>query len=626
VFSRTRRLAPAIVCIAVCALTGCSGQRTPALQRLAVLRFENLGSDPSTDWMGRAFSEIIAYELASAPHTYAISSSRLHNLGQTLGPRPIAAPGISAEAPLAVAAGANRVVYGNYRVEGGRIHASMAVEDPQTRRQRVIEGITVPGPGVAAAATELARRIWSEAPAYSAHNGAAVEAYAKAIEAQDAASSEEWARRAIGDDPDFGAPYLLLAEMQGKQRNRVAEVETLERANARGIGLPQIDRARLEIVGSGLSADITGGQRAVDVLAHLTPNDPGAWRSAAEIANQRHQYARAVQSYASALAVEPGDAASWNQLAYSAALAGNLSTAMAALRRYQALRPGDPNPIDSMGDVNLMAGRLKEAEESYLQAAKMAPGFLNGGDLYKAAFARLMTGDMAGADALYQQYRGAGAHQAEWLWISGRRKRAYDMLAAQAPGLPTHETQSLAYADLTLWSLLLGDGPAASAMAGKAVATVTPATAAHVALARFLAAPALSPDEWQARAQQFFPDAGGSPGSGAAARDVALGYAFELTGQFGPAVAVLRRMYERAGAAPESSAAVELGWALAETGAAQEAASLVRINPTPSPNGPNPLLSLWFPQVFRARAVAAEKAGKAEEARGNRALYEKVAR
>jgi tetratricopeptide (TPR) repeat protein len=624
VFCRTHRFAPAITCVALCALTGCSRQHTPPLQRLAVLRFENLGSDPATDWIGRAFSEIIAYELASAPQTYAISSSRLHSLGQTLGPRPVAAPGISAEAPLAAAAGANRLVYGDYRVEGGRIYASMVVEDPQTRHQRVIEGVTVPGRDVAAAATALARRIWPVAPAYSAHNLAAVEAYAKAIEAQDAAASEQLARQAIGDDPDFGAPYLLLAEIQGRQPNRAALVETLERANARGTGLPQMDRARLEIVASGLSGDIAGRQQAVDVLAHLTPNDPGAWRSAAEIANQRHQYAQAVQSYERALAVQPEDVTSWNQLAYSATFAGNLSTAMAALRRYQALRPGDPNPIDSMGDVNLMAGRLKEAEEFYLKAAEMAPGFLNGGAMYKAGVARLMTGDIVGADALYQQYRGAGAHHAEWLWFSGRRKQAYEMLNAQAPGLPTHEAQSLAYAELTLWSLLLGDGQAASAMAGKAVATVTPATAAGVALARFLAAPALSRDAWQARAQQFFPDAAGSPGSGAAARDVALGYAFELTGQFGEAIAVLQRVYECAGAAPESSAAVELGWALAETGAAQEAASVLRINPTPSPNGANPLLSLWFPQIFRARAVAAEKLGRAEEARGNRALYEKL--
>jgi tetratricopeptide (TPR) repeat protein len=570
--------------------------------------------------MGRAFSEIIASELASAPHTYAISSSRLHSLGQTLGARPIAAPGISAEAPLALAAGANRLAYGDYRVEGSRVHARMVIEDPQTRRQRVLEEVTVPGPDVAAAAAALARQVWPQAPAYSARNLAAVEAYAKAIEAQDAAASEQSARAAISDDPDFGAPYLLLAELQAQQHNRAALVETLEKANARGAALPQIDRARLEAIAAGLGGDIAARQRAVDVLVHLTPNDPGAWRSAAEIASQRRQYAPAAQAYERALMVEPEDSASWNQLAYSAAFAGDLPTAMAALRRYQTLRPGDPNPLDSMGDVNLMAGRLKDAEGFYLQAVKMAPGFLNGIAQYKAAFAHLMTGDVAGADALYRQYSGAATHQAEWLWISGRRKQAYELLAAQAPALPTGDAQAVAYAELTLWSLLLGDGPGAAAMAQKAMERVTPATAGGVALARFLAAPPLSPEAWEARARQFFPDSA----AGAAMREAALGYAFLLNRQFAPAVAELRRAYDRSGAAPESSAPVELGWALAETGAAQEASALLRITPTPAATGPNLLLSFWFPQVFRARAQAAEKLGRVDEARANQAFFDKL--
>jgi tetratricopeptide (TPR) repeat protein len=616
----TRRL---ILLLAVAALASCSRPQRGALQRLAVLRFENLGSDTSTDWMGRAFSEIISGELASAPQTYTISSSRLHSLGQTLGGRPIAAPGISAEAPLALAAGANRLAYGDYWIEGGRIHARMVIEDPQTRRIRVLDAVSIPGPDVASAATELARQVWPQAPAYSAHNLAAVEAYAKAIEAQDAGASEQAVRESIADDPDFGAPYLLLAELQAQQRNRAGLVDTLERANRRGISLPQIDRARLETISAGLTGDIAARQQALDVLVHLTPYDPGTWRSAAEIANQRHQYPQAVQAYEHALTVEPEDATSWNQLAYSAAFAGNLPTAMAALRRYQTLRPGDPNPLDSMGDVNLMAGRLKEAEEFYLQAAKMSPAFLNGGDQYKAAFAHLLTGDVAGADALFQQYRGTAAHQAEWLWMAGRRKQGYDMLAAQAAGLP-REAQAVAYAELAFWSLLLDNSGAASAMAQKAVETMGPASATGVALARFLAAPPLSPDGWQARAQQFFPDAGASPGAGAALRDVALGYAFLLTRQFPAAVPVLRRVYDRSGAAPESSAAIELGWALVESGAAQEVATLLRTNPAPSPNGPGPLLAMWFPQIFRARALAAEKLGKGDEARANQGLFEKL--
>ena len=49
--------------------------------------------------------------------------------------------------------------------------------------------------------------------------------------------------------------------------------------------------------------------------------------------------------------------------------------------------------------------------------------------------ARLMTGDVAGADSVAKQGSGELASSAEWLWVSGRRKEAYTKLAAQAAGL-----------------------------------------------------------------------------------------------------------------------------------------------------------------------------------------------
>jgi len=614
------RSLPAVAILAV--LTACSRNPEPSLQRLAVLRFENLSPDSSTDWMGRAFSEVVAFELASAPAIYVIPPSRLHTLGPAFGVRPAAAPGLSAEAPLALAVGANRLAYGDYTVEHGRIVVRMVIEDLQARRLRVLRPVTVADPDVAAAATAVARQVWPQAPPYSAHNPAALEAYARAIEAPDAASSEQDARRAIADDPDFGSPYLLLADLQARQRNRSALSDTLRAAVARGAALAQIDRAHLETIAASLEGDLAARQRALDVLLRLTPNDPSTWRSAAELANQRNRCPESARAYEHALAIEPEDVASWNQLAYAHACTGNLSAAMAALRRYQALRPGDPNPLDSMGDVNLMAGRLQEAEDFYLKAARMSPSFLNGGDLYKAAFARLMSGDVPGADAIYSGYRFAQAHRAEWLWLSGRRREGYRMLAAQAPGISPRDAQAVAYAELAVWSMMLDDPAAASAAAQKAVQAVPPGSpaVAVAALARFLASPPLSPDAWEARARQFFPDSSG----GASAGDLALGYAFLLTRQFQPAVAVLRRAYDASATSPEASTAAMLGRALAETGAWQEAASYLRLNPVPSPNGPAAFTALWFPSLFEARALAAEKLGRPGDARTDRALFEKL--
>src|SRR5581483_11856069 len=150
--------------------------------------------------------------------------------------------------------------------------------------------------------------------------------------------------------------------------------------------------------------------------------------------------------------------------------------AMDALRRYQSLRPEDPNALDSMGDVNLLLGRLGDAERFYLEAYKKAPTFMNGLDVQKAALAHLMTGDVAGADAIV---RNPGP---EWMWIAGRTAQAYEKLSAEAASSPSRDRQAAAYAELAIWSLLRSDRASAGQMAARAVGLVTPATAATVAV------------------------------------------------------------------------------------------------------------------------------------------------
>ena len=155
---------------------------------------------------------------------------------------------------------------------------------------------------------------------------------------------------------------------------------------------------------ANLHGDFAARKSALTTLVGLEPNDPAAWSSLAESCMSHRQYQQAVQSYRKLLEVEPEDVNAMNQLGYAAAYAGSFDTALDALRRYQALRPAEANPLDSQGDVNLLAGRLREAENLYLQAAKKDPNFESGGDLWKAAMARLMSGDVAGADTLAQQY------------------------------------------------------------------------------------------------------------------------------------------------------------------------------------------------------------------------------
>jgi tetratricopeptide (TPR) repeat protein len=609
---RQSRLAPLLGLVSLILFGSCSRKPQPAFERLAILRFENLSPDSAADWMGRAFAEVITGELSHASKIYAIPTSRLHRLNQVMGIRPVSAPGISAEAPLALAVGANRIGYGEYSIVNGRLRARLTIEDPQGRRvsQGPIEAAAGPS-DLIGVATAIARQISSETQPYSTLNIVAVAAYAKAIESGDAAAVERYGEQAIAADPNFGMAYRMLAELKTTQQDRAGAMSILKAAAARGNAIAPADRIHLEMLAATLQGDRTALERAVTAQVQAAPADPVAWSSLAEALQRRHQFQQAVQAYDRALAIEPEDANAWNQLGYVAAYRGDLDTAMKALRRYQALRPLDPNALDSMGDVNMLTGHLQEAEQLYLQAYQNAPAFLSGIDLQKAAMARLMTGNVAGANAIAKDKGGA-----EWMWATGRRKEAFAALTAEVEGLTNRDAQGRGYSELAVWSMLLDDRDTAARMAEKAVASATPANSALVALARFVTLPPALPAEWASRAQQQFPNAGVN-----SIGDRALSYALLLNRHFEAAAPILKRSEEQNPLETDRSVAIELAWALIETGNFKDAAPLLRPNPVLPASGMGPFFGLYFPRLFQLRAMVADREGKADEARENRRIY-----
>jgi len=599
----------------------------PQTGRIAILRFENLGQDAATDWMGRAFSEILTTELSGAPGIHAIPASRMHNFQQALGVRPISAPGISSERTLALAAGANRIGYGEYSVRKGRLEARLSIEDPQAGVMSQVVSATAGANDVIAAASGLARQIAPRLAPYGTRDTRALEPWVSALESNDAAAASRNLEEAIAADPDFGPPYRMLAERKAQTQDRDGARSVLEAALARGDRISEADRAHIQFDIANLDSDSAGRQRALLALVRLDPHDAIAWRGLAEAAMARREYRPAVEAYQKSLEVEPEDANAWNQLGYAASYAGDLNAAVSALRRYQALRPADANPLDSLGDAYLLAGRFREAGDFYLQAARKDPGFPHSAELFKAAMARLMSGDVAGADALSKQYAEAReaahdplveAYQAEWSWISGRRHAGYDRLSAFARGAEKgelREAASRSYGELAIWSLMLGDRAAADEMARKSASLAGPGPAATAAVARFLAQEPGPAAEWARRAEQLFANSPASP-----LRDLALAYALLVSKEFQPASAVLKRIYDRGGTASDEAGYL-LAWSLLETGRPKEAAPLLRWNPIPPLTGPGAMLSFYFPRVYYLRGLEAEKEGKADDARTNYRLF-----
>jgi tetratricopeptide (TPR) repeat protein len=601
-FSRVRALRLLLGATALLA-TSCGRHQQPAIQRLAILRFENLTPDASTDWIGRALPEVMTAELAAAPGIYAIPPARLHTQAPAFGIRPATAPGISTEAQLAQSLGANRIGYGEYAIVGGRLRVRLTVEDAGagTIAAGPIE-VAVAAADTIGAATALARQLSPNVQPYATSNAEALAAYVRGVETPDPAGIRRYAEEAVARDPNYGQAYLLLTDAALKQQDRAGAIAALQSALTRGNSIQEPFRIRLEILSATLRGDANGVERGVAAMAQSAPLDPMAWRSAAETATNGKHYPQAVAALQRALSIEPEDAATWNQLGYVAGYAGNTDLALNALGRYQALRPSDPNPLDSMGDVSLMAGRLKEAEAFYLDAYKKNPGFLGGVDLLKAATSRLMTGDVAGANKIFGDRSGS----ADWLWLSGKRKEAFERLSGDAS-----PAAAILRADLPVWALLMND----RATAGRLASTAPPANALAV-IARFVSMPSAPADEWVKRAEQMFPGA-----SANAVKNLALAYALLLDRHFGEAVPLLQNLEARAGVNGDRSFAIELAWALIETGKVEDAAPLLRMNPVLSADNARPFIGLYFPRLYQLRAIVAERAGRADEARENRRIY-----
>jgi tetratricopeptide (TPR) repeat protein len=288
------------------------------------------------------------------------------------------------------------------------------------------------------------------------------------------------------------------------------------------------------------------------------------------------------------------------------------------LRGYEELRPGAPNPLDSLGDVHFVLGHYGEAEQFYLAARAKAPGFLNGSELLKAAQARLMTGDVARATALFNRFLAerqanhdpfAEYQVAAWSWQTGARRAAIervDRLARAAETGTLREVASHAVAQAALWLLELGDGAAAAEHARKAVAEGGPATPAATALIAFLTQPggAAFPET----AQPLL-------------KDYARAYALLFSKSFQPAVQVLEEIYRRPTSELDDGLGVLLAWAYEETGRWQKAEALLRINPLPQAPGLGTFSSLYFPRLFFLRGALLDKEGQPRDAVRNYRLF-----
>lgn len=594
-------------------------------ERIAILRFENLG-DPAADWVGRALAEVTVTAIGSSPGLSAVPAGKLHGFDGLLGERMATVPGISAERTQAMLAGANRIGYGRYQIRNGRLDAVFTVEDPA--RIKTVREIALSGPAAdpIALAENLARQLGGSNRPYSTRDAGALRAFVAATENPAAAATG--LETALRLDPGYAAAALAMVHTLAAAQDRAGAEAAIRAALAHGERLSPGDRARLEIDAATLRNDRAARRQAVAALAKAEPRDPAVWLAVGEEASSRHDAPEALKAFRQAAGLEPNGIAALNAMGYAAAQAGDLVTATEALRRYEKLRPQEANPLDSLGDVNYYLGHFQEAEGFYLQAYRKDPRFLSGATLFKAALARLMTGDVTGADQVMERFwqqrqeakdAALEYRRAEWLWFSGRRREAAGRMAAFAQGAaagPLREVAARACAQLAIWRLQAGDTATAAALAQRGLSLAGPRSAAPAVLARFLAQPRATAAEWKGRGERAFP----LPAQ-AAFRNMAVVYALLLAREYAAALPLLQEMYASPALAGDIALPPLLGWAYWESGDPAKAAPFLAATPIPPPTGLGLTAGFYLPRLFYLRSVLAEKQGNHAAARQQSRIF-----
>jgi tetratricopeptide (TPR) repeat protein len=561
------------------------------VERLAVLPLENLSADPGLDWAGLAVSAALVYDLAGAPNLSVQSVGSMSDAGSIR---------------------ASRILQGYFVARSGRVEIRATLMDP--RKTTTVASFALDGPlaaGPLPLVNQLAKRLSGGARVFSTADAGAFRDYGIALSTPDRAGALRGFESAIASDPSFAAAYLASARLLLEGGDRAGASKILATGLIRHPD--PIDQARLEYVAATAAGTPAARVQSLETLARLTPADTQVPRELAELQVLQRQFQNAVRNFEAITKLDPEDAQAWNQLGYGYAFAQNLAGARRALERYrQLLPPEEVNPLDSMGEVSFYLGDFTGAERYFLQAHEKNPGEFAGGELIKAAQARLMLGDLPAADAIFQRYLGllqhsqgalAGYQQAQWEFLTGRRKAAIARLEKLAPALGG-EARALALCQLSIWKLETGDSKAAAELAGQAVSNAqSPRLRNLSAVCRFLAA---------------MP----SSGSGSPVADV---YALLFERKFKEAVPALEALYRETNPTADAQVRTLLAWAYVETGRLSEAQQLLARSPIPLSSGEPLLADLIFPRYIYLRGAVLEKEGKRAEAKQSYELYLKYA-
>jgi tetratricopeptide (TPR) repeat protein len=548
-------------------MVACSTKKDVAPTRYAVLRFENLTSDPSLNWMGRAASEVLSREIGAVP------SSVIYAANEQFGRKPLQAPGVSTEFSNSLLAGANHIISGYFEKDQQSFTFHLVEEEAQTGRR--VRELSASGTILTACAS-LARQITGELKPYPTKDEGALQNFVDGIEGESAAG--HFYEAAVSADPNFPDPYIALSELAVAQRN----TETVDRLllQAKSHHLDASTIAKLQLARASAVNDLPARITALRHVLELDPSNSNVALTLGEIEMSEHLFLEAASAFAQG--ASPSRSDMFNLKAYAFMFGGNEKGALEAIRQYKTYRPEDPNSLDSEGDIQYFFGHFAEAAKLFLGAAAKEPQFNQGSELWKAARAQLMTGDVDGANKTFARYQTEHTREqdlsvpfrvAYWRFLSGDGSAAVEAMHRIADSSPNVALKTLALTQASIWELHEGQKNEAIADSSATLKAGQNPSLIQASLVLFAAQEAASLSALRASAESSFPGP-----SGEQLRLLAMGYNLFVAKRYADADPIWKELYEKS-SPNDPSARLMYAETLSKSGHEAEAEALRRTSP-----------------------------------------------
>jgi Tfp pilus assembly protein PilF len=390
-----RNIALVISLAAMLGLCVCGKQETPETEpadepapgiTCAVLFFQDRDPRPETDWVGRGIARLLTFQLSQHDRLDMVRQVRLEAILRITGRSETAGLTEDTLREIARAAGAARVVLGEYHIDDGLFTISTRLVDPVGGG--VLAEKQVQGAGLSslfqlsaeitgAMGDGLGVPVDAQATDLSPTDDiAAYEAFIRGLEAFrrfDTPGGMAYLREAQQHDDDFTLAHAVRAIRAYIIGDLPRAVESVSHAMASLQRLPEPERLMIEAIDNHLAGKHEQGFETFDRLKNAVGADPETHLLLAQMFFTIRDHASAEMIYQDLLRQDPENVTAHFMLGLNQLELGLPDQAQAEVEEALRLKEDHPYAHIVMSRIHAYQGRIEEAEQYLRQASSLDP-------------------------------------------------------------------------------------------------------------------------------------------------------------------------------------------------------------------------------------------------------------